>query len=239
VLGEASVGSPHYMSPEQMSRPDTVDTKSDVWSLGVVLFELLTNETPFAGETLPIVFARVIGGEPTPLASFRADLPPGLQEIISRCLARKPSDRFSSVAELGAALSAFSASTSNAATSNVVPPPQSAAEPSDPEVTIEYDIELDFPLDIPAAALPPVRRARSSRIMARAGLLAAACACAAAAAFGVEHQTWALETTASAVQRVRSATVEAQALGSRWVPGLREVLSIGRGPERASELSEE
>lgn len=99
-----SLGSPHYMSPEQMSTPDRVDERSDVWSLGVVLFELLTGQTPFHGETTPIVFARVIGGEPTRLAKFRRDLPRKLQQLIDRCLAKDPSQRFSNVTDLACAL---------------------------------------------------------------------------------------------------------------------------------------
>lgn len=104
AFGE-SVGSPHYMSPEQMSAPERVDGRSDVWALGVVLFELLTGETPFKAETTPIVFARVLGGEPTELSKLRRDLPQQVQQVVSRCLAKEPDQRFANVAELAAALS--------------------------------------------------------------------------------------------------------------------------------------
>jgi serine/threonine-protein kinase len=103
AFGE-SVGSPHYMSPEQMSAPDQVDERSDVWSLGIVLFELLTGETPFRGETAPIVFARVIGGEPTRLDKFRRDLPRQFQRLLDRCLAKDLNQRFANVTELARAL---------------------------------------------------------------------------------------------------------------------------------------
>jgi serine/threonine-protein kinase len=109
AIGE-SVGSPHYMSPEQMSSPQLVDERSDVWSLGVVLFELLTGTTPFQSETLPIVFARVIGGEPTPLRKLRGDLPKQVQTLLDRCLSKEPNRRFASAAELSSALSGLARS---------------------------------------------------------------------------------------------------------------------------------
>lgn len=106
AFGE-SLGSPHYMSPEQMSAPERVDERSDVWSLGVVLFELLAGETPFQAETTPVVFARVIGGEPSPLTNFRRDLPKAFLRLLERCLAKDPNRRFGSVTELAHALAPF------------------------------------------------------------------------------------------------------------------------------------
>ena len=103
VFGE-SVGSPHYMSPEQMTSPELVDERSDVWSLGVVLFELLTGTTPFHAEAVPFVYARVIGGEPTPLRELRADLPATVQTLLDRCLSKDPARRFASAAQVADAL---------------------------------------------------------------------------------------------------------------------------------------
>jgi serine/threonine-protein kinase len=103
AFGE-SVGSPNYMSPEQMSAPDQVDERSDVWSLGVVLYELLTGTTPFHAETVPFVYARVLGGAPTPLATVRGDLPNAVQSLLDRCFCKDPKDRFANAQELSQAL---------------------------------------------------------------------------------------------------------------------------------------
>jgi serine/threonine-protein kinase len=103
AFGE-SVGSPNYMSPEQMSAPDLVDERSDVWSLGVVLFELLTGTTPFQAETVPFVYARVLGGAPTPLGKLRGDLPKAVQALLDRCFCKDPNDRFANAQELAQGL---------------------------------------------------------------------------------------------------------------------------------------
>jgi serine/threonine-protein kinase len=70
------LGSPLYMSPEQMEASKDVDARSDVWALGIVLYQLLANLTPFHGEGIQQVCTRVFFSEPTPLATFRAGAPP-------------------------------------------------------------------------------------------------------------------------------------------------------------------
>jgi serine/threonine-protein kinase len=72
----AVLGSPLYMSPEQMEASKDVDARSDVWALGIVLYQLLANLTPFHGEGIQQVCTRVFFSEPTPLATFRAGAPP-------------------------------------------------------------------------------------------------------------------------------------------------------------------
>ncbi len=103
----ALMGSPLYMSPEQMTSSRDVDARSDVWALGVILFELVTGEPPFNGETLPQVCGLVLQG-PTPSLLERVpDLPPALEAVIQRCLAKSPAERYPSVAELAHALLPF------------------------------------------------------------------------------------------------------------------------------------
>jgi len=102
-----SVGSPQYMSPEQITTPSEVDPRTDIWSLGVVMFELLTGSVPFNGPGPAAVCAAVLTEPVPPFSDFRADIPPALEAIVFRCLQRDRARRFANVAELAAALTAF------------------------------------------------------------------------------------------------------------------------------------
>lgn len=101
------VGSPSYMSPEQMRTPNRVDERTDIWSLGVVLYETLTDRLPFPAETFPEVCLKVAQDPPVPPRSYRADLPLGLEAVILKCLEKNREDRYASVTELASALMAF------------------------------------------------------------------------------------------------------------------------------------
>jgi eukaryotic-like serine/threonine-protein kinase len=103
----AVLGSPLYMSPEQMEASKDVDARSDVWALGIVLYQLVANLTPFHGEAIQQVCTRVFFSEPTPLATFRAGAPPGFEAVLFRCFEKRREQRFQNVAELAAALVPF------------------------------------------------------------------------------------------------------------------------------------
>jgi tRNA A-37 threonylcarbamoyl transferase component Bud32 len=102
-----SMGSPHYMSPEQLLSSKHVDARSDIWSLGVVLYELIAGSRPFEGETMPEVVGQILNNEPARLSKLRADISLDLELVVTRCLATDVKDRYQSVAELAAALSPF------------------------------------------------------------------------------------------------------------------------------------
>ncbi|WP_437963478.1 serine/threonine-protein kinase [Sorangium sp. So ce260] len=103
----AMLGSPMYMSPEQMLSTRDVDARTDIWSLGVVLYQLLAGEAPFRAETIPQVCALVLQTEPRRLRDLRPEVPAGLEAVVDRCLQKDREKRFPAVADLAAALAPF------------------------------------------------------------------------------------------------------------------------------------
>jgi len=88
-----TLGTAAYMSPEQ-AQGAVVDHRSDIWSLGVVLYEMVTGETPFKGEYEQAVIYSILNEEPEPVSSLHADVPPELERIINKTLAKNPEERY-------------------------------------------------------------------------------------------------------------------------------------------------
>lgn len=101
------MGSPLYMSPETMRSAKNVMPQNDIWALGVVLQELLTQRLPFEGESFPELCLKVVHETARSPLEDRAELPAGLCAIIARCLAKEPTERFQTAAELATALEPF------------------------------------------------------------------------------------------------------------------------------------
>lgn len=100
----ARYGTPAYMSPERVRNDSGVDHRSDIWSVGVVLHELVTGRAVFDAATLEETCAKIVGGDPIELEPSEVMLPPSLRVIVGRCLERDPDRRFQTVEELAAAL---------------------------------------------------------------------------------------------------------------------------------------
>ncbi|WP_434047258.1 MULTISPECIES: serine/threonine-protein kinase [Sorangium] len=101
------LGSPLYMAPEQMRSARTVDTRADIWSLGAILYQLLTARVPFDATSLSELILMINTEAPPSPSLFRRDLPPGLEAAILRCLEKDVTKRFRSVAELAGAIVDF------------------------------------------------------------------------------------------------------------------------------------
>jgi hypothetical protein len=100
---QSLLGTPAYMSPEQMRSARLVDARSDIWSLGTVMYELIEGRRPFEAESFSEMCVKVAVDAPAPMVNA----PPALQEVVMRCLAKSPEQRYANMAEFGHALCPF------------------------------------------------------------------------------------------------------------------------------------
>jgi eukaryotic-like serine/threonine-protein kinase len=110
----AVMGSPVYMSPEQMASAKNVDARTDIWSLGVSLFELVTGERPFGGETLTELIASVLRLPPRSLRELQHEIPSEFESALTRSLEKERTERYQTVADFAAAIAPFGPSHSDA-----------------------------------------------------------------------------------------------------------------------------
>lgn len=156
-----SMGSPCYMSPEQITTPHEVDARTDIWSLGVVLYRLLTPTMPFDGSTVLEVYARVLNAQQKPMRSIRPELDRGIEAIVERCLQKDPSRRYQTIGELAAALTTYQSSRGG---TEFVPSPVSVRTPSE---TVIPNVVFSTP--------PPKRRGPRLFTVAAITLIASFC----------------------------------------------------------------
>lgn len=108
LTGGGVVGTPRSMAPEQVQTSQPVDERADVWGLGTVLFELCTGQSPFTGETVQELFAKILFQEAKGVCELRPDAPEELGQVVARCLVKDPAARTPSVAALAQGLAPFS-----------------------------------------------------------------------------------------------------------------------------------
>jgi len=137
------IGSPAYMSPEQIRSSKTVDARTDIWALGVTLYKLVSGEQPFSSDTPAGMCAAIVLGEVPPLRAH-ADVPPAFEAVVMRCLAKGIDARYQSVGELASALRPFASEAGRASAERVVKVARSGAT-TQPEVRSATAARIDVP----------------------------------------------------------------------------------------------
>ena len=156
TLTGTTLGSVHYFSPEQ-ARGDEVTGASDVYSLGIVLYEMLTGRRPFEGDSAAGVALKRLNEDPTPPTRYRPDLPPGLVAVVMRALERDPAQRFPDAGSFAEALRAWQHDPDE------VPAGAVAALPPRGEPTVYIPPRVARPSDRAPAAPPPYRPLAAQR----------------------------------------------------------------------------
>ena len=146
----SALGSPRYMSPEQVRDAKRVGPASDIWALGVILYELLAGTTPFVADTAPGVYAQIIADPPPPLRDLRADVPSALEAICMRCLQKRPEHRYRDVATLARALASFArgdgeTKEAGGTTDHQTDVSEVTLDPVNPERTSRHSVEPTTP----------------------------------------------------------------------------------------------
>jgi eukaryotic-like serine/threonine-protein kinase len=215
VVSSGAVGSPPYMSPEQVRASADLDARTDIWSLGCVLYELLTLRVPFHRSSRMESCAAVLEQEPPPVRALRPDLPAELEDVLARCLRKVASERYANVAELAEALVPFaperarrhaarcrqllsagprlSVTTDPGRRSRPPTPPFGTQRPSSPEALVATQLMAPPSLENSAHAEGGLLRPRATKRRKRTLLLSAA-VLASAAGFAVmqrvQDPTW-------------------------------------------------
>jgi serine/threonine protein kinase len=153
------MGSPHYMSPEQIRNAKSVDQRADIWALGIVLYELLCGKAPFSATTAPALLAQIVADPPRPLRPQRPDVPRGLEAAISRCLEKEPARRFPGVSEFARELARFGTDDARASSARIsrISSPPAFPKPDEGEAALQLGSEPTL-----IAIEPPPRRPPSS-----------------------------------------------------------------------------
>jgi serine/threonine protein kinase/tetratricopeptide (TPR) repeat protein len=145
-----AVGTPAYMSPEQAAADKALDARTDIYSLGIVLYEMLAGETPFTAPTAQAMMARRLLETPRPIREVRETVPEGVAQAVARALAKSPADRFATAAEFARALEESGSRTVSAAPSPAAQPtvPAPAAQRSGRRAPLTLALGIGFVLGL-------------------------------------------------------------------------------------------
>lgn len=225
-----SLGSPHYMAPEQIVSAKEVDVHADIWSLGIVLFELLTGRVPFDADTVPTQCAQVLNAPCPSPSEFAPEVSPQLCAVILRCLEKEPHARYSSALELREALAKCEELESPPAPESELAVPITVclpAEAPEPEASEPEPESVERLVALHASETPPPRR--RTRFVAS---VMAACAGILALSFSPTRNAAerAYGATEAAAQRTYANV--ARALAPQWERSLPATQSTEPAPTR-------
>jgi serine/threonine protein kinase len=175
----AILGSPFYMSPEQMESAGDVDSRADIWALGVIVYELVTGKLPFTGSSIVQIYARMTAPGPRAWAADLTHLPPGVEDALAKCLMPKPRERYADVAQLAKALAPFGSNRARVAAQRIT---RTLAQPESVRLSASNAAHLDStpPLSIARMLASVALRRRGgandlrTKATALVGVLAAA-----------------------------------------------------------------
>ncbi len=168
------IGTPQYMSPEQCSQSPEIDARSDVYSLGVIVYEMLVGHVPFTADSPTAIMLKHLQ-EPVPsVLQERPDLPQSIEHVLSRALAKRPEERYRSVGELVDDLSISSGTQARGVSTAQPRSEQRLEEPHSVSVLEDLDADEETVVrprvDTPSQAVPPIRSAEMYPAAARSTL---------------------------------------------------------------------
>jgi serine/threonine-protein kinase len=151
------MGSPLYMSPEQMRSARAATARSDIWALGVILYQLLTGRLPFEADSIPELCLKVALEFPPPVRARRAEVPLALDDVVLRCLAKDPAQRFGNAAELASALEPFAPAEAHTCVERAeqIVRGVGATEPGGPALGYATPNKLGYATPNKASSVPP------------------------------------------------------------------------------------
>ena len=125
-----ALGTPYYMAPEQLKSAKGVDARADIWSLGVVLYELLTGTLPFDGKSFGMLFMQIVSEDPKPIHAIKPEIPVAVSEIVQTCMKKDREHRYADLSALVQALAHFASPSGQAQAQRITQGRGAAAQPA-------------------------------------------------------------------------------------------------------------